>query len=259
MGAEHLLLFHNQGRGSPLPRYRRFGEDEEEEEEWSPLDLGNDLEIWYDFSDISTLYQDTSRTNPVTANNQYIYGLEDKSGKGRHNRKRGGNPQYKANLKNGLSGIWWPGNAYMYGADVTISQPFTVITAVYHSTDSPDRIVGLPSAGTESSQKAIISSSSNVISGVDTFLINQWNIVSYLYTTQNLGYSTIRMNGAVIKTGWSGNNGTQRIVLSSSQSAYGNNYWYGYYAELIWVKDYASDMCETVEAYLSNKWDIALS
>ena len=50
---------------------------------FSPLDVPNVL-FWYDFSDISTLWQDTGATVPVTANGQPIGQVDDKGPGGRH-------------------------------------------------------------------------------------------------------------------------------------------------------------------------------
>lgn len=50
---------------------------------WSPAQLSN-LAVWYDPSDIDTLYQDAAGTTPVTASGQPVGRIEDKSGNGHH-------------------------------------------------------------------------------------------------------------------------------------------------------------------------------
>lgn len=62
------------------------------------------LKLWFDFSDLSTLFQNSTRTNPVTADGQSIGGVVDKSGNGFHGSQPSGTyqPVYKANIKNGL-------------------------------------------------------------------------------------------------------------------------------------------------------------
>lgn len=69
-----------------------------------PADLPNPS-VWYDFSDISTLYQDSSKTTPVTTNLDPIGAVEDKTVNGQDltqplalNR-----PIYTTNQQNGLS------------------------------------------------------------------------------------------------------------------------------------------------------------
>lgn len=48
------------------------------------LFLGGSDGGWYDPSDISTLWQDSARTTPVTASGQPVGAMDDKSGNGRH-------------------------------------------------------------------------------------------------------------------------------------------------------------------------------
>lgn len=50
---------------------------------WTPASLTG-LLVWYDPSDLSTMWQDSARTTPVTATGQSVCALNDKSGAGRH-------------------------------------------------------------------------------------------------------------------------------------------------------------------------------
>lgn len=53
---------------------------------WTPLDLfkGDKQGVWYDPSDLSTLFQDAAGTVPVTANGDPVGKMLDKSGNGNH-------------------------------------------------------------------------------------------------------------------------------------------------------------------------------
>lgn len=50
---------------------------------WTPASLTG-LLVWYDPSDLSTMWQDGARTTPVTTVGQNVCALNDKSGGGRH-------------------------------------------------------------------------------------------------------------------------------------------------------------------------------
>lgn len=55
---------------------------------------------WYDISDISTLFQDSTFTTPVTADGQSVGGVKDKSGNNYHLKQAtaGSRPVYRANV-----------------------------------------------------------------------------------------------------------------------------------------------------------------
>lgn len=53
---------------------------------WTPLTLfaNSEVGVWYDPSDLTTLWQDTAGTVPVTADGQAVARIDDKSGNGKH-------------------------------------------------------------------------------------------------------------------------------------------------------------------------------
>jgi hypothetical protein len=68
---------------------------------FAPTDIAN-LAQWFDFASISSLYQDAAGTTPVTANNDHIAKVLDRSGNNRHATEGGmAGPTYKTNIQNG--------------------------------------------------------------------------------------------------------------------------------------------------------------
>lgn len=70
---------------------------------FSPLYVSG-LKLWLDFSDASTLFTDTARTTPVSADGDLVAGVADKSGNGYH-ATSAYKPYYYTGVKNGLSAL----------------------------------------------------------------------------------------------------------------------------------------------------------
>lgn len=73
---------------------------------FSPSDI-SDLSLWLDANDLSSLFQDSAKTTPVTANNDPVGAWADKSGNGRDATQAtaGLRPTYLTGVANGLPGI----------------------------------------------------------------------------------------------------------------------------------------------------------
>jgi hypothetical protein len=84
---------------------------------------------WYDFADISTLFQDAARTTPVTADADPIGGVADKSGSGKHAAPTLTlyKPTYKVNRQNGKSAALGDGSEDDLTATLTASTAWTII------------------------------------------------------------------------------------------------------------------------------------
>lgn len=86
--------------------------------------------LWahYDFSNISTLFTDTTRTTPVTTSGDIIKGVTDLSGNNRHLTEATNGPTYTTALFNGLAAARFDGsNDVLATGNVTIAQPFTIV------------------------------------------------------------------------------------------------------------------------------------
>ena len=96
MGATHLL-FHNQGRGRPIGGGVGI-----------PTDIAG-LQLWLDGSDITTLFQDSAKTTPVTSDGDVVGAWADKSGNGNDalQATTADKPQYKTAIQNSLNVVRW--------------------------------------------------------------------------------------------------------------------------------------------------------
>ncbi len=108
---------------------------------FSPLDLSN-LEIWFDFSDPSSMFTDAGVT-PVSGDGDKIYQINDKSGNGVNaaapldNRR----PRYKVNIQNGLSVGMADGSDGMSFSPSAASSDQTIAAVFYPASNSINQIV----------------------------------------------------------------------------------------------------------------------
>lgn len=103
--------------------------------DWSPTDLAS-LVAWWDFSDGSTLYEDTGGADLVDVDGDYIKYVADKSGNGYSITRNATNITYKTNARNGLSVARHAVDGLAGADNVVISETLTFASVFKCTTSS---------------------------------------------------------------------------------------------------------------------------
>ena len=223
----------------------------------SPLALPG-LELWLDFSDISTLFQDTGATTPITADGQIIKRANDKSGQGRNATEATNGPTYKTGIKNGRSiGRGDGTNDVLATASFSIAQPLTLFGVVI-TTSIATTLVWMSQIGATSALQAYVINNPfrQIAAGLGLnggAATTNWEVWS---AALNGASSLIRINGS--QTG-SGNAGAN--AFNSGVNIFANtgpaNFWPGDIGELgLYSRLLSTPEFQQIEAYLNAKWAV---
>lgn len=99
--------------------------------QWLPSDLAN-LVVWLDANDISTLWQDTGATSPVTTDAQLVARWNDKSGNGNNvtNGSAADQPTYKVSIQNSKPALLFDGTNFLDTAGTFANYPLTWLAVI---------------------------------------------------------------------------------------------------------------------------------
>jgi hypothetical protein len=131
-------------------------------EDFNPADLfllGEDG-AWYDPSDLTTLWQDTSATTPVTSDGQSVARIDDKSGNGRHliQATASSRPTYKTS--GGLHWLDFDGGDWLYldvaGANITSGGGGLAVSATSDQVEAVQGLVEEVEPATSSDRTVIL-------------------------------------------------------------------------------------------------------
>jgi hypothetical protein len=108
---------------------------------FSPSDLAAPLELWFDANDLATLWQDSGRTTPVTADADPVGAWDDKSGNTRHATQAvaGTRPLYKTAQFGAKAGIDFVSSDFLATPSFTRAQPSTWFVVVDADGTGPGR------------------------------------------------------------------------------------------------------------------------
>lgn len=240
-------------------------------EEFSPLDISGCL-VWYDFSDITTLFTDAGSTQ-VENDDDLIYQVNDKSGNGYHaiQATPGHRPLYKTNIQNGLSNALFDGSddrlTYSVGSYApSVLMVFTVFRFISVSGGRCWFQLGTEASTRKNFHTEMMNSLTKHRFGLwgddyDVFLDDVTNTYLNVNTIDSSNVMNVYHNGTVkgasktASDSFSGNGeGTLAAFRYGASIA---NYSYGYYSECIVYDSSLSDSNRnSVEAYLNKKWSI---
>jgi len=234
---------------------------------FSPLDIP-DLGGWYDSASISTLFQDTSFSTPVTSDAQSVAGWLDKSGNERHLTQGTSTrqPKYKVNRQSGYPGLLFDGGDCfdMAGATQLDEVTFFFVGKVNMTSAVNPHIVGgasgcfqgyLPHTGSNL-LKLIIAEVTNLQVATNA----QSDNTTALWTAQFSDASDsalINLNGAADGTSTRTNHLSQvTSVVGAGNSSGGSGWKDDFYELLLYHRKLTSTEISQVEAYLNSKWGV---
>lgn|SRR5574343_514954 len=224
---------------------------------FSPLSISG-LVAWYDFSDITTLFQDAARTTAVTADGNPIGGVTDKGTGGFHLAQStdARRPSYKANIQNGLSiGRWTRATdtgMSLYNLSVADAQATTIIGVIKVTGTG----YGWGGNGTGNRNDLSLEASPFLYAGaVLSFahsLPQPFNIYQAIY---NGASSALYTNGASTASGNAGTNNLNGFWLGNNFGP--NQSMTGDIGEII-IYDSALSVANRalIETYLNTKWNV---
>lgn len=212
------------------------------------------LVAWFDFSDITTLFQDSAGTQAVTSDGQNIGKATDKSAAGNSVTQAGAStlkPTYKTNIQNSKSVARFDGGDYLT-ASFTQAQPVTVIFVANSTTTDRVAVGGTGiGIGVYTTATAWGYQAGNFVNGTVEG-INNIEIVSAVF---NGASSKLVVNGSTSSTSNPGTNGF--VALGVGAYSDSGNKLVGDICEVLVYNSALSDALRgQVQTALNTKWAV---
>lgn len=219
---------------------------------------------WYDFADASTLYQDTARTSPITADGQTIKGVTDKGSAAKHlSVALTDGPLYKAAILGGKSiGRFSAARADMLQATSNHNavQPNTIfLVAQIPAAATQMNIVTSPSGPQNALYLFGDPSIGAMFSGgtVNSSVTVDDNVARIWCGVFNTPSSKLYLGGgAAAATGDPGSNEISQLALGASSSGSDQKVTGDVGEVLIYDTLLTLAQINTVGAYLNSKWGV---
>lgn len=224
----------------------------------NPLSI-SDMHLWFDFSDTSTLYQDTGGTTPITADGQSLSRANDKSGNGYHAVADAGfTPTYEESEQNGRSVMQGPS----LHADgwTELPQPYTILLASQSPNTGGGSIkptvfgnVGSGNPRVQFQQRFNIGVQFRSNNALNMSIGNNiWNAYTFVVNSPN---TEVYIGQTLDVSGDSGSGNLHNILLNDSFDANDSNN--GQIGEvLVYNRALTTKERKDLINYLKNKWGV---
>lgn len=225
---------------------------------FSPSDISG-LVAWYDSSDLATLWQDSARTTPATANADVIGARDDKSGNGYHllQTTTANKMTLRTNVLNGHPCVRADGvNDYLVKAfGTSYAQPNTMFQVFDYKSANFEFVFD----GTEVANRVLLTGSSpNLILSAGTNLAYAQALPTtpIIFETLAKGASSnVTVNGVSKVTGNAGTNALVGLTLAARYTL-GDNAEVDFFEELYYNRELTAQETTDIRVYLNSKWAV---
>lgn len=234
---------------------------------FTPASIAN-LIGWWDASDISTLFQTTDTSTPVTTTGDPVGRWSDKSGVGNHVTQSTGSakPAYTTGVQNGLAGLSHDGGDFLDSASTCPSFPITAVgvaktsgtvgtsrglVTLHHSTNFGSRVIFT----TGNVVQALVATPSTTRGSVGTVVANTPCVFGYTVAATTI---TNVLNGTIISpVSHTASAVTNIIRLGASNVNASTSLMNGYLCEVAIYNAALTDaQIGQLAAYLNTKWSV---
>jgi hypothetical protein len=233
---------------------------------WSPTDVAG-LKIWYDFSDITTMFTDAGVTQ-VSSDGDLIQQINDKSGNGNHATQAVGvdRPTYKVNIQNSLSAGYFDSDNLDIPADFGVSGSGNrTVVHVGLASEQDDYLFGFGNSSNYQAFRARYRSAGpglrieiygeGYTSSLNNY--NNWNLHGFILDGTTLSGVTLYENASSESASGSQTINTATTPNHLMADNAGANEENGYTGEfLVYDSALSGTDWTNLTTYLNNKWSL---
>lgn len=225
------------------------------------------LSLWFDPSDVTSLYQNSGLTTPISADGQTVSGMADKSGNG-YSATSSAGPTYKTSIVNGKSILRFNGSQWINNVSYPFPNTAYSIFAIGYLTSNNgnwQRLLqayndGILFLGTYNGVIATFTGTGGWQGGTSAnspsyTQLSNWYLTEMQLTGSTL-YPYVTGNAQSTKSGSTTSSFTN-LNIGGANGTYSGQPWTGDIGEIVIYNSYLSDANrQTIEGYLAWKWGL---